>query len=292
MNRYYVYGLLHPITKQPFYIGKGTGNRAESHLLLKKDDVYNKRKRNLIEDLQKQNLDIEIVYYDMFLTNQEANDMEIRLIRKYGRKDYDKGGILTNMTKGGEGGDNSAFFTEESFKKMSRPGVSNPRAKLTEEQVIEIYHSTLAVTELSEKYDLSTSQIRGIKKKSYYSDITNDIKVLPGISKSKCPRQILPYDIVREIYLTEETYSFFNEKYNVSPGVVKRIKERKSNKTATKNLGPAGHVKKYKLSNDDVAEIRQSNLSTKDLSKKFNVTEETIRNIILGKTRKFFSNEY
>lgn len=292
MNRYYVYGLLHPISKQPFYIGKGTGNRAESHLLLRKDDIHNQRKRNLIEDLQKQNLDIEIVYYDMFMTNEEANDMEIRLIRKYGRKDYDKNGILTNMTKGGEGGDNSEFFTEQSYSKMSRPGVKNPRAKLTEEQVIEIYHSTETVSEMVKKYSVSDTQINGIKRKKYYSDITNDIKVLPGISKSKCPRQILPPDIVREIYLTEETYSFFNEKYNVSPAVVKRIKERKSNKNATKNLGPAGHVKKYNLSNDDISEIRQSNMTIKDLSKKFNVTEETIKNIISGKTRKFFSDEY
>ncbi len=292
MNKYYVYGLMHPNTNQPFYIGKGKNERAQSHLLLKNDDIYNMRKRKLIEQLITDGQQIEIIYYDTGLTNDEANAEEKRLIRKYGRLDYDNNGILTNMTKGGEGGDNSQFFTEESYSKMSRPGIKNPRAKLTEEQVIEIYHSIDPMPQMVEKYNVGGGQINGIKKKVYYADITQNIQVLPGITASKCSRQILPYDIVKEIYLKEESYAYFKEKYNISYQVVRRIKQGKSNKTATKNLGPAGHVKKHRLTNSDIAEIRQSNLTSKQVAGKFGVHQETIRNIETGRTHRFFSYEY
>ena len=293
MNQeYYVYGLMHPVTNLPFYIGKGKNNRAESQLLLKDDDNYNMRKRTLIESLYAEGHEIDIIYYDTGLSNEEANDEEKRLIRKYGRKDFDKNGILTNMTKGGEGGDTSMFFTKESYKKMSRPGIKNPMAKLTEEQVVEIYHSTESAIDLAKKHGVNTGQINGVKRKKYYKNVTDDITVLPGISSSKVPRQILPPDIVKEIYLLEESYTYFKEKYNISYQVVRRIKQGKSNKNASKDLGPAGHVKKHNLTNSDIAEIRQSKLTLDALADKFSVHRETIRNIISGKSHQFFRDEY
>lgn len=33
MNNFYVYYILDPETGQPFYVGKGSGNRANSHLI-------------------------------------------------------------------------------------------------------------------------------------------------------------------------------------------------------------------------------------------------------------------
>lgn len=292
MTEYYVYGLIHPDTNLPFYIGKGKDNRARSHLLLKPDDVYNTRKRAMIEELNRSQKKIDIVYYDTGLSNTEAINEEKRLIRKYGRRDYDKDGILTNLTLGGEGGDTSQFFTEDSYRRMSRPGIKNPRAKLTEEQVIEIYHSTNSCRALSKQFGVGTGQINGIKKKRYYSNVTESINVLPGVMKSKCPRQILPIDIVKKIYLEEGTYRYFKERYNVNYAVVRRIKEGKSNKTITKELGPAGHVKKHNLTNTDISEIRQSKLSLNDLAEKFGVHRETIRNIISGKSHRFFRYEY
>ena len=38
-NKYYVYALIDPINRLPFYIGKGCGNRAWSHLKNEKTNV-------------------------------------------------------------------------------------------------------------------------------------------------------------------------------------------------------------------------------------------------------------
>ena len=160
-DTYYVYGLIDPDTKLPFYIGKGIGNRAYDHLRLEKTDIYNMRKRNHIEQLLKDNKHIDIIFYETDLLYEEANDEEIRLIRKFGRRHIDTNGILLNLASGGEEGDTSQFFTEESRKKISNKmsGINNPRAKLNKGQVIDIYFSTELPEELSKKYNISLSQI-------------------------------------------------------------------------------------------------------------------------------------
>lgn len=294
-NEYYVYGLIDPDTLLPFYIGKGKGDRAKSHLKLQKHDNYNPRKRKHIEKLLNEGKHIEIVFYSMDLSDKEACAEEDRIVRKYGRKYIDENGILLNLAPAGYGGDTSVFFTEKSLKKISErmSGVNNPQSKLSKEQVIEIYKSCLPKKELSKLYNISCTQIGGIKRKVYYKSITENITELPGYCNSgKKPRISVPVEVVKEIFLKEETYEYFKEKYSVSRVVVKNIKSGKSYKNETACLGPAGHVKKYKLSNDDISEIISSNLPTKKLAEKFNVHKQTIINIKTYKTRKFISDPF
>lgn len=85
MNDYYVYQYLRE-DGTPYYIGKGKGNR----LFSKKHTV------NLPTDLTR------IKKISENLTNDEARELEIKLIAKYGRKDLGTG-ILHNKTSGGEG---------------------------------------------------------------------------------------------------------------------------------------------------------------------------------------------
>lgn len=295
MDNYYVYGLIDPNTDMPFYIGKGKNNRAESHLKLLASDNYNIRKRNHIESILKEGKEIKIVYYDTNLTDDESKNMEIRLIRKYGRKHIDEDGILLNLAEGGSGGNTSNFFTEESRKKISKSssGVNNARSKLTESQVLEIYYSDKSAKELSNLYNISTTQIYGIKRKKYYYSITKDIKENPGYYKgNKITRIPLTIDAVKSIYIEENTYQYFKDKYGASSQVVKNIKSRKTYKHITENLGPFGHIIKYKLSNDDVIYIRNSDESNTFLAKKFKVHPETIYNIKSGRTRKFFYEDF
>ena len=84
LNYFYVYAYLRK-DGTPYYIGKGQGYRIHDkygHILPPKDRRV-KIKENLFED--------------------EALELEAELILKYGRKKYDKGGILYNESIGGEG---------------------------------------------------------------------------------------------------------------------------------------------------------------------------------------------
>jgi hypothetical protein len=81
----------------PYYIGKGSGNRA-----------YNKHHFKLPEKSS-------IIILKSNLTEQEAFQLEIELINKYGRKDLGTG-ILINCSGGGTG--NSGLSHSENTKKL------------------------------------------------------------------------------------------------------------------------------------------------------------------------------
>ena len=98
---YYVYAYLRQKDSKrgsagtPYYIGKGTGYRIHQksgHPFLPSP----KRRIKIAKDL----------------TEQAALDLEMELIGKYGRIKYDEGGILYNISLGGEG--YSIHRTEES----------------------------------------------------------------------------------------------------------------------------------------------------------------------------------
>ena len=95
MNKYYVYEYLRE-DGTPYYVGKGTGFRA-----------YCKRPYK-----PKDNSRIKIVKEG--LSESEAFDLEMSLIKKYGRQDLGTG-MLKNKTAGGEGGSKS----NDTIKKLS-----------------------------------------------------------------------------------------------------------------------------------------------------------------------------
>jgi len=97
---YYVYAYLRQRDSKratvgtPYYIGKGHGyriNEKDGHPPLPKKE----RRIKVAENL----------------TEETALDLEMELIEKYGRVAYDEGGILYNMSLGGEG--YSIYRTEE-----------------------------------------------------------------------------------------------------------------------------------------------------------------------------------
>jgi len=97
MNIYYVYQYIRE-DQTPYYIGKGKDDRAwKSH-----------RRSSGAEIKPKDNTRIQLLTEN--LTEQEAWDLEIELIAKYGLKSA--GGILVNMTSGGEGGTPSQELRE------------------------------------------------------------------------------------------------------------------------------------------------------------------------------------
>jgi hypothetical protein len=102
---YYTYVYLHPETKVPFYVGKGTNGRCNAHInAAHKVRIGSTESLCVVEcrRLLNQNLMpiIEIVLQNV--TETEAFQEEIKLINLYGRR-CDETGSLVNLTFGGDG---------------------------------------------------------------------------------------------------------------------------------------------------------------------------------------------
>lgn len=101
---------------EPFYVGKGSGNRYFYHIeeasRYKDKRAMNKHKLNRIRKIKRQtNNNPIIIFYERHLSDHISQHLECLLIAKIGRSD--KGaGPLTNLTDGGEG--NSGWIASES----------------------------------------------------------------------------------------------------------------------------------------------------------------------------------
>ncbi len=127
-GKFYVYFLKRP-NGIPFYVGKGNckGFRIEAHGLdASSNRGANKFKNNTIKKIWEEGnqIDYEIVLFTDL--EEVAFDKEIELINFYGRKS--QGGILTNLTDGGEGlaGYNHSKESKSKMSKMKK-GKSNGR---------------------------------------------------------------------------------------------------------------------------------------------------------------------
>jgi hypothetical protein len=55
VNNFYVYIYLNPLdNNQPFYVGKGKGNRYKTHLGHSKEKIHNWAKYNLIQKIRQE----------------------------------------------------------------------------------------------------------------------------------------------------------------------------------------------------------------------------------------------
>lgn len=114
MNEYYVYIYFDPRNNQPFYVGKGKDYRYLKHLKETKENTENYKKWSYIQGLRNKGLEPLIKKIQENISELNAYDIETNLIKKYGRKDIDKNGILTNICI-----DNRPPNTKESRQKQS-----------------------------------------------------------------------------------------------------------------------------------------------------------------------------
>jgi len=127
--KYYVYHLINPLTNEPFYIGKGKNDRAQSHLWNNSKTV-NERKDVIIKEIRSNNLEPLIKKVAFFDNEKDAYIFEESQILFYGRKDIDENGILTNLTlysrppsqKG-----KKRKFTKEHCEKISKSLKGKPK---------------------------------------------------------------------------------------------------------------------------------------------------------------------
>lgn len=123
LNKYYVYGLLDPTNYQPFYIGKGCGNRVFKHaknaLTAKEkneDDVS--LKISTIQDIIEQGKEVLCMIYRWGMTENEAFAVEATLI------DYIPG--LTNI-QSGHNNDYGITTVEDLQESLSIPEYNEPQ---------------------------------------------------------------------------------------------------------------------------------------------------------------------
>lgn len=99
MNDYYVYVYYDPrsVEPSPFYVGKGRKNRYKKHLMETYANTENKKKYAIIQAIISAGMEPLIKFYAVDLMEDVAYDTEKELISRYGRRDLDDGGILTNI---------------------------------------------------------------------------------------------------------------------------------------------------------------------------------------------------
>ena len=126
---FYVYALLDPrkpgpfkygrwkFEYEPFYIGKGKANRAFKHFEQTIDTCKNLHKVRKIAKIRRETGEEPILAFKRSgLSEDDAHQLEISLIRRIGRSDL-KRGPLTNLTDGGEG-TSCRKFSRKSREKM------------------------------------------------------------------------------------------------------------------------------------------------------------------------------
>lgn len=168
-------------------------------------------------------------------------------------------------------------------------GPENHNAKFTEQQVLEIYHSSENLDILASMYACTRYNIITIKRKIYYRNVTKDIAELPGFSDSQKSTPFpIPIDLIEPIFYDTGSYEYFLEKYKASERVVQGIKNKKSFRKITSKLGIPGQVKRYGMTRDMVEAVYNATGTNREIAAHFSIHYNTVRNI-KGKNSRAFT---
>jgi hypothetical protein len=140
---YYVYYLVNPETKNPFYVGKGKGNRCKQHLTDKMEYSRNKRLTGHIKKLRERGIEPVIIKFKENLVEKDAYDLEEKKILEYGRIGFEKNGILMNLLiearppllRGKDNGFYNRTHTEETKKIIGEKNKGRIRSEETKEKI-------------------------------------------------------------------------------------------------------------------------------------------------------------
>lgn len=117
--KYYVYLLVNPITKSPFYVGKGEGNRVFDHLIDAKDGKKGTDKLDQIQAILKKNKTVEHVIVRHGLNEKTAYQIEASLIDTFKFISKFNDFVSGNIQGGMNSIENGLMSTEEVKRKYN-----------------------------------------------------------------------------------------------------------------------------------------------------------------------------
>lgn len=177
INKYYVYGLISPLNYQPFYVGKGCGNRVFDHAKAAKQFIKNSKedektlKIKTIVDILDKHKEVICMIYRWGLTEDEALIVEAVLI------DCLPG--LTNIQSGRQSNDYGMITAEDLQNQLDITEYNEPNEDYiiikTSDKAIEangsLYEATrrswCAKLENAKKYKYVLSVKKGIVQEVY-----------------------------------------------------------------------------------------------------------------------------
>ncbi len=181
---FYVYALLDPskIGKfrygkwvfdfEPFYIGKGKGNRFTHHHSGETSNPFKARK---IAKIERQGLKVEYCVKKYQLTERQALDFECTLIQRIGRRDHGLG-PLTNLTDGGDGLINPSKATREKIGKASKGRKTFLGKKHTDETKAKIGRARLGKIHSEESKRMMSQKQQGSNNGFFGKEHSNETK--------------------------------------------------------------------------------------------------------------------
>lgn len=215
----YNYGKLH-FDFEPFYVGKGFGDRCNIHTLT--IDTRNKLKQNIINKILNNNKKPIIILLYSNITEYTAFRLEKYLINKLGRRDL-KTGVLSNLTNGGEGVSGVIYNYE---RKISMITENKPILKYDDKgDIIEKFKN---IVDLSIKYpNLRTNHIHRACKSNGRRKISNffwkywEGEKLDSILELQDRfKLILQYDLNGKYVKTWDSAKTISLKLNYSSGAI------------------------------------------------------------------------
>lgn len=153
----------------PFYVGKGSGNRA--HSTTQRSDAFK-------EIHARGGCAVEIV--DWFIHESQAHAYEVAIIERYGRREY--GGLLVNKTDGGEG-ISGLVRTSEHNAKIGAAHLGKKRPPISDETRAKIGAVSRGRKRSAETRENMSAAQRGRKKTPAQCAINSEINRRSGPRK-------------------------------------------------------------------------------------------------------------
>lgn len=226
--KYYVYFLINPDTKLPFYIGKGKDNRVFNHMNCALDSATSNDKYDQIREILNKNKKLEHIIVRHGLSEKMAFEIEASLIDTF---DFIKTGI-TNVV-GGQKSIEKGLMTSDEIKRLYNA-----------EKLIEIENNCIIIN-INKKYERGSGEnaIYEATKETW----TIDRRRLNGLNYVLSEYRGLIVEVfeVEEWYEKERGYLPNSKKFGqtkIGFGFIGRVAENSiRNKYVNKSIA---HIKK------------------------------------------------